>query len=76
MPSTPPDANLTAAGAKYAARSVDDSRRALVREHFEDTLASKVGTPVNETFNQTTPLGAVSVTVTLKVQAASSYYVP
>jgi hypothetical protein len=29
-----------------------------VREHFEDTLASKVGTPVNETFNQTTPLGA------------------
>lgn len=70
-------ANLTAAGAKYAARSVDDSRRALVREHFEDTLASKVGTPVNETFNQTTPLGAVSVTVTrYQVQAASSYYVP
>ena len=70
-------ANLTAAGAKYAARSVDDSRRALVREHFEDTLASKVGTPVNETFNQTTPLGAVSVTVTrYQVQAASSYYIP
>ncbi|MHA4869419.1 esterase-like activity of phytase family protein [Duganella sp. PWIR1] len=70
-------ANLTAAGAKYAARSVDDSRRALVREHFEDTLASKVGTPVNETFNQTTPLGAVSVTVTrYQVQAAASYYIP
>jgi hypothetical protein len=70
-------ANLTAAGAKYAARSVDDSRRALVREHFEDTLASKVGTPVNETFNQTTPLGAVSVTVTrYQVQAATSYYIP
>jgi hypothetical protein len=70
-------ANLTAAGAKYAARSVDDSRRALVREHFEDTLASKVGTPVNEIFNQTTPLGAVSVTVTrYQVQAAASYYIP
>ncbi|WP_373990420.1 esterase-like activity of phytase family protein [Duganella sp. BuS-21] len=70
-------ANLAAAGAKYAARSVDDSRRALVREHFEDTLASKVGTPVNETFNQTTPLGAVSVTVTrYQVQAAASYYIP
>jgi hypothetical protein len=70
-------ANLTTAGAKYAARSVDDSRRALVREHFEDTLASKVGTPVNETFSQTTPLGAVSVTVTrYQVQAASSYYIP
>ncbi|MYM26594.1 esterase-like activity of phytase family protein [Duganella sp. FT135W] len=70
-------ANLTAAGAKYAARSVDNSRRALVREHFEDTLASKVGTPVNETFSQTTPLGAVSVTVTrYQVQAATSYYIP
>jgi len=70
-------ANLATAGAKYAARSVDDSRRALVREHFEDTLASKLGTPVNETFNQTTPLGAVSVTVTrYQVQAASSYYIP
>ncbi|NGZ88589.1 esterase-like activity of phytase family protein [Duganella aceris] len=70
-------ANLTAAGAKYVARSVDDSRRALVREHFEDTLASKVGTPVNETFSQTTPLGAVAVTVTrYQMQAASSFYIP
>jgi hypothetical protein len=70
-------ANLITAGAKYAARTIDDSRRALVREHFEDTLASKVGTPVNETFSQTTPLGAVSVNVTrYQVQAASSYYIP
>ncbi|MES2263384.1 MAG: esterase-like activity of phytase family protein [Pseudomonadota bacterium] len=70
-------ANLTAAGAKYAARSIDDDRRALVREHFEDTLASKVGTPVNETFTQTTPLGAVSATVTrYQVQADSKFYVP
>ena len=70
-------ANLTAAGAKYAARTVDDSRRALVREHFEDTLASKVGTPVNESFSQTTPLGAVAVTVTrYQMQAAASYYIP
>ncbi|MFS2006063.1 esterase-like activity of phytase family protein [Duganella sp. CT11-25] len=69
--------NLAAAGAKYAARTVDDSRRALVREHFEDTLASKVGTPVNETFSQTTPLGAVAVTVTrYQMQAANSYYIP
>jgi hypothetical protein len=70
-------ANLAAAGAKYAARSIDDSRRALVREHFEDTLASKVGTPVNESFTQTTPLGAVAVTVTrYQMQAATSYYIP
>jgi uncharacterized protein YfiM (DUF2279 family) len=70
-------ANLAAAGAKYAARGVDDSRRALVREHFEDTLASKLGTPVNESFSQTTPLGAVAVTVTrYQMQAASSFYIP
>jgi len=70
-------ANLTAAGAKYATRTVDDSRRALVREHFEDTLASKVGAPVNESFSQTTPLGAVAVTVTrYQMQAAASYYIP
>jgi hypothetical protein len=70
-------ANLSAAGTKYAARTIDDGRRALVREHFEDTLASKVGTPFNETFTQTTPLGAVAVTVTrYQVQAANSYYIP
>jgi hypothetical protein len=70
-------ANLAAAGAKYAARSIDDSRRALVREHFEDTLASKVGMPVNESFTQTTPLGAVAVTVTrYQMLAATSYYIP
>lgn len=70
-------ANLTAAGAKYAARSIDDSRRALVREHFEDTLASKIGAPVNEAFSQTTPLGTVAVTVTrYQVQAAASYFIP
>ncbi|HWW68653.1 MAG TPA: esterase-like activity of phytase family protein [Duganella sp.] len=69
--------NLKAAGAKYAARTVDDNRRALVREHFEDTLASKVGTPVNESFTQKTPLGDVAVTVTrYQIQAANNFYVP
>jgi hypothetical protein len=66
-------ANLAAAGAKYAARAVDDDRRALVREHFEDTLASKVGTPVSENFTQ----GAVSVTVTrYQMQADTKFYIP
>lgn len=70
-------ANLATAGAKYAARTVDDGRRTLVREHFEDTLASKVGTPVVESFAQTTPLGAIAVSVTrYQIQAAASYYVP
>ena len=70
-------ATLAAAGAKYAARSVDADRRALVVEHFEDTLASKLGAPVSEAFTQTTPLGAVGVTVTrYQMQAANSAYIP
>ena len=69
--------NLKAAGAKYAARTVDDNRRGLVREHFEDTLASKVGTPVNEAFTQKTQLGDVAVTVTrYQIQAANNFYIP
>ena len=70
-------AQLAALGGKYAARTVDAERRALVREHFEDTLASKAGTPLNEALAQTTPLGEVKVTVTrYQIQAASSFYVP
>ncbi|KQW99809.1 hypothetical protein ASC94_31010 [Massilia sp. Root418] len=66
-------ANLAAAGVKYAARSVDDERRALVREHFEDTMASKLGTPVNQAYTQ----GDVSVTVTrYQIQADPKYYIP
>ena len=66
-------ANLSAAGVKYAARSVDDDRRALVREHFEDTMASKLGTPVNQAFTQ----GGVSVSVTrYQIQADAKYYIP
>lgn len=66
-------ANLVVAGTAYAARGVDDDRRQLVREHFEDTLASKVGTPLQETFTQ----AAATVTVTrYQVQAANSFYIP
>ncbi len=66
-------ANLAAAGTTYAARGVDDERRQLVREHFEDTLASRVGTPVQEAFTQPT----ATVTVTrYQVQAANSFYIP
>ena len=35
-------AQLATLGARFAARTVDSERRALVREHFEDTLASKL----------------------------------
>lgn len=66
-------ANLTAAGAAYGARGIDDDRRMLVREHFEDTLASKVGSPVVESFTQ----AAASVSVTrYQIQAANSFYIP
>ncbi|USX21679.1 esterase-like activity of phytase family protein [Oxalobacteraceae bacterium OTU3REALA1] len=69
--------NLKAAGAKYAARTVDDNRRGLVREHFEDTLASKVGTPVTESLTQKTQLGDVAVSVTrYQIQAANNFYIP
>ncbi|MCG2586756.1 esterase-like activity of phytase family protein [Massilia sp. TS11] len=68
---------LTAAGAAYGARSLDEDRRTLVREHFQDTLAAKLNTPVAESFSQNTALGAVAGTVTrYQIQFASSYYVP
>jgi hypothetical protein len=65
--------SLVSAGAKYGSRAIDADRRTLVREHFEDTLNTKVGAPVNESFTQ----GAVSVTVTrYQIQAANSFYIP
>jgi len=64
---------LAAAGGKYAARTVDADRRMLVREHFEDTLAAKLGSPAVEKFVQ----GAVEVSVTrYQIQADSKYYIP
>lgn len=63
--------------AAYATRTSDNDRRALVREHFEDTLASKIGSPVAESLTQTNTLGAVSVAITrYQIQADKSFYVP
>ena len=70
-------ATLALLPAQYKSRSVDDGRRALVREHFEDTLASRVGTPYNEAITQSNALGSVAATVTrYQVKAASSFYIP
>lgn len=70
-------AHLAAVGGKFAGRTVDAERRALVREHFEDTLASKIGAPVNEALTQANPVGEVKVTVTrYQIQAADKFYVP
>lgn len=64
---------LSVAGSRYASRGVDDDRRTLVREHFEDTLASKANSPVAEKFTQ----GAVEVSVSrYQIQADSKFYVP
>ncbi len=68
---------LTALPAPWAARTVDDSRRQLAREHFESTLASAAGMPVPATFTQTNALGAVGISVTrYQLQADAKYYVP
>ncbi len=61
----------------YKSRTADEDRRALAREHFENTLASAVGTPVNEAFSQSGTLGTVSATVTrYTIQASSTFYIP
>ncbi|MDQ1817862.1 esterase-like activity of phytase family protein [Massilia sp. CCM 9210] len=69
--------NLAAAGSAYGGRTVDAERRMLAREHFEDTLASTVGTPAVERFTQSTPLGNVAASVTrYQVRAAAAFHVP
>ena len=61
----------------YRNRSVDADRRTLVREHFENTLAAQVATPVEEAVTQTHGAGAVSVGIKrYQIQAASSFHVP
>ncbi|MBK9236585.1 MAG: esterase-like activity of phytase family protein [Rhodoferax sp.] len=68
---------MAALPAPYSSRVADDSRRALAREHFENTLASTVGTPFIETVTQTHRLGTVSASVTrYTVQAPSALYIP
>ncbi|MBI1773189.1 MAG: esterase-like activity of phytase family protein, partial [Burkholderiales bacterium] len=70
-------ATLAKLPANYQKLTVDADRRTLVREHFEDTMASKLGTPVVDTVTQTNALGAVSASVTrYQVQAADNFFVP
>jgi hypothetical protein len=68
---------LNGLGDKFAARTVDDTRRQLAVEHFEDSLAAKMGAPRATAYTQTTPLGTVGVSVTrYQIQATASQYVP
>lgn len=68
---------LASLPAAYQSRSVDAEKRALAREHFENTLASKAGKPFVDTVSQTNTLGSITVNVTrYQVQAEDKFYVP
>jgi hypothetical protein len=68
---------LAALPAPYNTRVVDDNRRMLAREHFENTLGSALGTPVTEALTQTPALGSVGVSITrYQLQADKSFHVP
>lgn len=63
--------------ANYQSRTVDNDRRTLASEHFEDTLASKMATPFVDAITQTNTLGSVSASITrYQIQAADSFFVP
>ncbi len=68
---------LAALPAPWSGRTVDDSRRLLAREHFENTLAATLDTPVSTSTSQTNALGSIAASVTrYQLQADASYYVP
>lgn len=63
--------------AKYQTRPVNNERRILVGEHFENTLASRLNAPVVETVTQANGVGSVTVNITrYQIQAANNFYVP
>lgn len=68
---------LAALPAPYNARMVDSNRRMLAREHFEDTLASRLAAPVTEAATQTNQLGTIGIGVTrYQLQADAGFHVP
>lgn len=70
-------ANMSGMDAKYTARTVDETRRMMALEHFQDTLAGTLNTPMTESFTQKNSLGDVSVTVTrYQMRFAASDFVP
>lgn len=71
------NAVLAALPAPYNARMVDSNRRMLAREHFEDTLASRLAAPVTEASTQTNQLGAIGIAVMrYQLQADTRFHVP
>ena len=71
------NAVLAGLPAPYNARMVDSSRRMLAREHFENTLASRLAAPAVEASAQTNALGTIGIGVTrYQLQADASFNVP
>ncbi|MGO4612126.1 esterase-like activity of phytase family protein, partial [Variovorax sp. 2RAF20] len=71
------NAVLAALPAPYATRTVDAARRMLAREHFENTLASRLAAPVTEAATQANQLGAIGIGVTrYQLQADARFNVP
>ncbi len=68
---------LAALPATYANRTVDEGRRALALEHFENTLAAQLHTTIEESATQTNALGTLALKVSrYQLQADAKYYVP
>ena len=68
---------LGALPAPYNLRVADAGARALAGEHFENTLASSVGTPFVEAVVQTHRLGALTAHITrYTVQAPITFHIP
>lgn len=68
---------LAALPATYANRTVDDGRRALALEHFENTLAAQLNTVIQESATQTNALGTLALKISrYQLQADAKYYVP
>jgi hypothetical protein len=71
------NAVLAGLPAPYNARMVDSGRRMLAREHFENTLASRLAAPVTEATTQTNALGTIGLGVTrYQLQADAAFNVP
>lgn len=63
--------------AGFTGRTVDDSRRTLAREHFENSMGSIASAPLPESVTQSTGAGTVTASITrYQVSATDSAYIP
>lgn len=68
---------LTKLPSSYQGRAIGTERRALAREHFENTLATQLGAAVSDSVTQTQAVGSVQASVTrYHIAANTAFYVP